>query len=157
MTYRERKQALKTFVSWVLWLSFKIIILYIIKNTCSYAGWTKTCMFQSPLSHNQSHPGKERGMFPLRPFSLSSCDFVALSPSQWPLFFISCSCLFLAQESSVCRDMSICPYSIFSPLPCKMDLLLICKTQPDFVCLLNCSICCLQRSEWFSFLTSLGH
>lgn len=71
MTYRERKQALKTFISWVLWLSFKIIILYIIKNTCSYAGWTKTCMFQSPLSHHQSHPGKEKGMFPLRPFSLS--------------------------------------------------------------------------------------
>lgn len=95
------------------------------------------------------------------PSSLWSCSLVYLSVASLllHLMLLSSPC----SEAPVCRDISICPYwsfspffSLFSPPPYKMDLLLVCKTQPDFVCLLNGSICCLQRSEWFSFLNDLA-
>lgn len=37
-----------------------------------------------------------------------------------------------------------------------MDLLLVCKTPPDFGCLLNYSVDWLQRSEWHGFLNHVA-
>lgn len=74
-----------------------------------------------------------------------------------------CPVLSLPRSYVCAGTMSICPYwhfspgfSLFSPPPCKIDLLLVCKMQPDSVCLLNGSVCCLQRSGWFSFLNHLA-